>query len=117
MRYMLLIHTDESAVPAPPPDGATAMSADYAAYNEAMRKAGVVLAGDRLQPASTAASVRVKNGETVVLDGPYMEAKEQFGGYYMIDVPDIDQAIEWAARCPAAARGTVEVRQIWELTR
>jgi hypothetical protein len=117
MRYMLLIHTDESAAAAVPPEGLTRMSADYAAYTEAMNKAGVNLGGERLHPAATAANVRTRDGRTDVLDGPYADTKEQFGGYYIIDVPDLDQAIAWAARCPAAARGTVEVRPVWELQR
>ncbi len=117
MRYILLIHTDESAAATAPPEGITRMSADYAAYTEAMNKAGVNLGGERLQPAKTAANVRVRDGRTDVLDGPYADTKEQFGGYYLIDVPDLDQAIAWAARCPAAARGTVEVRPVWELSR
>jgi hypothetical protein len=115
MRYMLLIHTDEGATLAAPRDEITKMSADYAAYTEAMRKAGVLLGGDRLQPGHTAARISVRNGKTEVLDGPYAVTKEQFGGYQMIDVPDLDQAIAWAARCPAAQHGTVEVRPIWEL--
>jgi hypothetical protein len=117
MRYMLLLHTDESAAAALPAEGLTRMSADYAAYTEAMNKAGVNLGGERLQPAATSANVRVRQGSTDVLDGPYADTKEQFGGYYMIDVPDLDAAIQWAARCPAAARGTVEVRAVWELSR
>lgn len=114
MRYMLLIHTDDSG--AAQTQAARAMSADFAAYNQAMAKAGIRLAGDRLQPAATAAQVRIRGERTEVLDGPYADTKEQFAGYYLIDVPDLDQAIAWAARCPAAQRGTVEVRQIWELT-
>jgi hypothetical protein len=115
MRYMLLIHTDESAAAATPPEGLTRMSADYAAFTEAMNKAGVNLGGERLRPGVTSANVRVRDGRTEVLDGPYADTREQFGGYYLIDVPDLDQAVAWAARCPAAARGTVEVRAVWEM--
>lgn len=110
MRYMLLIHGNEKLMNATTPVG---MSPDYAAYNEAMAKAGIMLGGERLRPTTTAASVRIVDGKTEVLDGPYAETKEQFGGYYMIDVPDMDQAVAWAARCPAARYGTVEVRPIW----
>ena len=117
MRYMLLIHTDESDVPSVPPEGAARMSADYAAYSEAMNKAGVNLGGERLKPATMAARVRVRDGRTDVLDGPCAATQEKFDGYYLIEVQDIDQAIAWAARCPAAARGTVEVRPVWELNR
>jgi hypothetical protein len=112
MKYMLLIHGDEARMNTATPPGA-GMSPEFAAYDEAMRKAGIVLAGERLRPTSAATSVRVKDGKTEVLDGPYAETKEQFGGYYMIDVPDLDQAIAWAARCPAARQGTIEIRPIW----
>jgi hypothetical protein len=78
-----------------------------------MKKAGVLVGGERLRPTSDATTVRVKDGKTQVLDGPYAETKEQLGGYYMIDVPDLDAALSWAARCPGAATGTMEVRPIW----
>jgi hypothetical protein len=116
MRYMLLIHTDEGADLQIPKDQLTRMSADYAAYTEAMKKAGAFLGGERLQPARAAAKVSVRAGRTEVLDGPYAATKEQFGGYYIIEAPDLDQAIVWASRCPAAALGTVEVRPVWEMT-
>jgi hypothetical protein len=116
MRYMMLIHTPETAVADAVPAAATAMSADYAAYTQAMIKAGIYKGGDRLQPAGTAACVRFKEGQTEVLDGPYADSKEQFGGYYEIEVASLEEAVSWAARCPAAQRGTVEVRQIWEIT-
>jgi hypothetical protein len=115
MRYALLIHSDEGNLQAPAPGELTKMSADYAAFTEAMKKAGVYLGGDRLQPANTGAAVQTRDGQTTVLDGPYADTKEQFGGYYLIDVPNMDAAVQWATRCPAAARGTVEVRAIWEL--
>jgi hypothetical protein len=91
------------------------MMAAYAAYTEAMNKAGVLVGANRLRPAGSATSVRVTDGKTNVLDGPYAETKEQLGGYYMIDVPDLDAALTWAARCPGASHGTMEVRPIWEM--
>jgi len=84
-----------------------------AAYAEAMRKAGIYVAGERLHAAGTTTSVRVNGGKTHVVDGPYAEAREQLGGFHIIDVPDIDSALAWAARCPSAGRGVVEVRPIW----
>jgi hypothetical protein len=83
------------------------------AYAEAMRKAGILVGGERLRPAWDATRLRVAEGRTQVMDGPYAEAKEQLGGFHIIDVPDRDTAIAWAARCPSAARGRVEVRPIW----
>ena len=89
------------------------MLAAYGAYTEAMKKAGVH--GRRRAAAAdlAATTVRVANGKTEVLDGPYAETKEQLGGYYMIDVPDLDAALSWAARCPGASHGAIEVRPIW----
>lgn len=115
MRYMLLIHTDEGKLA--PPTAATSMSADYAAYTEAMKKAGILLGGERLHPAATASRINVRDNKAEVLNGPYADTREQFGGYYLIDVPDVETAVSWAKRCPAAARGTVEVRAVWEMTR
>jgi hypothetical protein len=116
MQYMLLIYGTESAVLAATQETATKMSAAYAAYTEAMSKAGIIVGGNRLRPTSTASSVRVTDGKTQVLDGPYADTKEQLGGYYMIDVPDLDAALSWAARCPGANHGTIEVRPIWPMT-
>jgi hypothetical protein len=113
MKFMLLIHGDEKTMNAATPSDATVMSADYTAYNEALVKAGAMLAGSRLRPTSDAASVRVRDGKTEVLDGPYAETKEQFGGYYLIEAADMDAAMDWASKCPAARRGTIEVRPIW----
>jgi hypothetical protein len=87
--------------------------ASCVAYAEAMRKAGILVGGDRLRPAWTAKIVHVAGGQTRLLDGPYAEAKEQLGGYHVIDVPDLEAALAWAARCPSARRGRVEVRPIW----
>ena len=81
-----------------------------------MKKAGVHKGSNRLQPISSATTVRVANGKSQVLDGPYIESKEQLGGYYLIDVPDLDSALSWAARCPGASHGTVEVRPVWALS-
>jgi hypothetical protein len=80
---------------------------------EALTKSGALKASGRLQPTSTATTVKVTNGKTQVLNGPYAETKEQLGGYFLIDVPDLDAALSWAARCPGSSHGTVEVRPIW----
>jgi hypothetical protein len=83
------------------------------AYVEAMRKAGIYVGGERLRAVSSTTSVRVADGRTHVIDGPYAESREQLGGFHVIDVPDLDAALQWAARCPSASRGVVEVRPIW----
>jgi hypothetical protein len=90
--------------------------AAYGAYTESLKKAGLLLSSDRLKPVGTATTVHVNSGKTQVLNGPYAETKEQLGGYYLIDVPDLDAAISWAARCPGASHGTIEVRPVWEMS-
>ena len=112
MQYMLLIHGDEAAMAQARKEDMAGMMAAYGAYTQAMKEAGVMLAGERLHPASTATIVRAKNGKTEVVNGPYAEAKEQLGGYYVIEAPDLDAAIAWAARCPGARFGSMEVRPI-----
>jgi hypothetical protein len=116
MQYLLMLHVEEAGwsklSKAQQEEGVAA----YAAYTEALKKAGVHKGSNRLQPTSTATTVRVANGKSQVLDGPYIESKEQVAGYYLIDVPDLDAAISWAARCPAASHGAVEVRPIWAMS-
>jgi hypothetical protein len=115
MKYLLLIHQNEAAMLAAGQEAAARRFSAYAAYTEAMTKAGAYLGGQRLRQSTTASTVRVREGKTEVLDGPYAETKEQLGGYYLIDVPDLDAALSWAARCPGAQYGAVEVRPIWEM--
>ena len=115
MRYMLLIYGNEAALEANKKDVEKMLPA-YVAYTEALKKAGVIVGGDRLHPSTTATTVRVANGKTNVLNGPYAETKEQLGGYYMIDVPDMDAALTWAARCPGASHGAIEVRPVWSMS-
>jgi hypothetical protein len=112
MQYMLMIFGSESGRQKYSKEENNQMFAAYGAYTQALRTAGVMKAGDPLQPSSTATTVRVKAGKTEVLNGPYAETKEQLGGYYIIDVPDLDAALSWAARCPGASVGTIEVRPI-----
>ncbi len=113
MKYMLLVYVNEAAWPTLTPALQQQGMAAYNAYTEALKQAGVLAGSDRLKPSTSASTVRVANGKTKVLDGPYAEAKEQLGGYYMIDVPDLDAALSWAARCPGANHGVVEVRPLW----
>jgi hypothetical protein len=112
MQYMLLIAADEAGMAYASEEEGRAIMGAYMAYTQAMKEAGVLRAGDALQPTSTATTVRVRDGKTQVLDGPYAEAKEQLGGYYLIDVPDLDAALSWAAKCPGASTGTMEVRPV-----
>jgi hypothetical protein len=115
MRYLLNIYASEAQEDAMSPEATGQLMQAYGAYTEALVKAGVLQGGERLRPSTDAASVRVRSGKTEVLNGPYAETREQLGGYYLIDVPDLDAALSWAARCPTSSYGTIEVRPIWEM--
>ena len=116
MQYLLMIYANEGAwdslTPAQQEEGVGA----YFAYAEALTEAGAFVTSSRLTPSASATTVRLENGKSQVLDGPYADSKEQLGGYYLIDVPDLDAAISWAARCPGAAHGIVEVRAQWDMS-
>jgi hypothetical protein len=114
MRYLLLIYTEETDV-APPPDVAEASHAAYGQFTAEIKRRGLFLGGEALTPTSTATTVRVVDGETVATDGPFAETKEALGGYYLIEARDLDEAIEVAAKIPAASAGSIEIRPIWEL--
>ena len=115
MKYMLLIYGNEAAMQARSEKQMNEMLGAYAAYTKAMRDSGAFVAGDRLQPSANATTVSTANGKNKVLNGPYAETKEQLGGYYIIDVPDLDAALSWAARCPDAQHGVLEVRPIFQM--
>ena len=108
MRYMMIIHHDDEAMAKAPQ---RELWAEYAAFNEALNKAGAGFSGGlRLSPGKQGTVVRSRAGKTDVLDGPYADTREQFGGYFIIEAPDMDAALEWAAKCPAAQWGPIEVR-------
>jgi hypothetical protein len=115
MQYLLMLYSEEAQwnkmTPAQQEQGVAA----YGAYTEALKKAGALVGSNRLQPSTSATTVRVENGKSQVLDGPFVDSKEQIGGYYLIDVPDLDAALSWAARCPGAGHGTIEVRPLWSM--
>jgi hypothetical protein len=115
MQYLLLLHADESAFTRMTPEQQAQGMAAYMAYTEALVKAGAYKGSNRLQPVATATTVRVLDGMSQVLDGPYADSKEQLGGYFLIDAPDLDAALSWAARCPGASHGIIEVRPIWDM--
>lgn len=115
MEYLLLIYSNESAMQKAPKEASAQMHNAYVAYTEAMQKAGVMVGGNRLRPATEATTVRAPNGKKTVLNGPFAETKEQLGGYYLIEAPDLDAALAWAARCPGAQHGSIEVRPVWAM--
>jgi hypothetical protein len=112
MRYLLTLYTDESLNEAATPDEMTSMMDEYTKLTREWQDRGVMLSGEGLDPSSTATTVRVRGGERLITDGPFAEAKEQLGGYYVLDCGGLDEAIELAARIPAARRGCVEVRPV-----
>ena len=116
MQYMLLIVGDADLVGKAHAEDMKNLMGAFMAYTKAMRDAGVMLEGDPLQPANTATTVKVRDGKTQVLDGPFADSKEQLGGYYLIAVPDLDTALEWAARCPGAPYGAIEVRPVMNMS-
>ena len=115
MKYMLLIYREEAGMQAMSEPDRTQTMAAYGAYTQAMMQSGTFVDGGRLRPSNAATTVRVANGKTEVLNGPYAETREQLGGYYMIEAADLDAALSWAARCPGASGGAIEVRPIWEM--
>jgi len=114
MKYLLLIYADEHAFEAMSDAERHEVYAAYDALMKDLADKGHSLAGDELQPTSTATTVQVRNGERLVTDGPYAETKEQLGGYFLIDVDDLDAAIDIAARIPSVHQGSIEVRPIAE---
>jgi len=116
MQFILMLYSEEAGWSKLTKAEQEQAMAAYNAYTEALTTAGVLKSVNRLQPSSTATTVRVTNDTPQVLDGPFMDAKEQLGGYYIIDVADRDAAIAWAARCPAARHGVIEVRAFWGST-
>ena len=113
MRYMFLIYGEEPATP-PSQEELDAEMAEWWKYDNAIKESGLFLAGDALQPSQTATTVRLKGDERIVTDGPFAETREVLGGYYLIDAPDLDTAMDWAARCPGAKYGSMEVRPVME---
>jgi hypothetical protein len=116
MQYLLMIYGDETSWPRMTQVQQEQGVAAFAAYTEALKKAGVHKGSNRLRPTNTGTTLRTVDGKAQVLDGPYADTKEQLGGYYLIDVPDLDSAISWASRCPAMQYGSVELRPIWDMT-
>ncbi len=105
-QYMLLIYSSGS----PTPEQMQAEMPKWFAYTQELQESGAMVAGDALQPVEAATTVRVRDGETVVTDGPFAETKEALGGYYLIDVLDLDAALAWAAKVPNVGYGSIEVR-------
>jgi hypothetical protein len=112
MQYLLLIHDDEALWAGMTEKERNAYFQEYMAYTNDLIETGAYVGGNQLQPTETATVVRVRDGETLTTDGPFAETKEQLGGYYLIDVETLDEALEWAAKIPSARLGAIEVRPV-----
>jgi hypothetical protein len=112
MKYLCLIYENEQLWATMSEAEANAAMGDYFAFTDTYRESGHVLAGDALQPTTTATTVRVRNGKTQMTDGPFAETKEQLGGYYLIEAKDLDDAVKIAAKIPSARIGSIEIRPI-----
>jgi hypothetical protein len=114
VKYLLMIYGDERGFDQMSEDERKAVYEEYDAFANDMAAKGKMVGGDELRPTTTATTVRVRDGERLVTDGPFAETKEQLGGYFMVDVEDLDAAIEAAARIPGAKTGSIEVRSVVE---
>ena len=114
MKYLAIIYNDESGYANATPEDIGRVFAAHGAFGEASREAGVFLGGEGLQPIATATTVRVRDDERMLTDGPYAETKEQLGGYYLLECKDLDDALNWAAQIPEAKTGAIEVRPIMD---
>jgi hypothetical protein len=115
MRYLVLIYDEQTANPSPePPDPAVwgPVMAEYDAYSQMLRDRGAYVAGEALQPVTTATTIRVRDGRTMTTDGPFAETKEALGGFYLIEAKDLDEALDLGGKCPGAKLGSIEVRPI-----
>ena len=112
MQYLLLINDDESQWGDMPEDERNAVYAEYTGYTEQLQASGSLVGANQLQPSSTATVVHVEDGKTITTDGPFAETKEVLGGYYLIDVETLDEALECAAKIPSARYGHIEVRPV-----
>jgi hypothetical protein len=112
MKYAFNIYGDESRRASASEEDQLAMSQAYGALTQEMQEKGVLVAGEGLYPTQTATTVRVREGDRDVTDGPFAETKEQLGGFYVLDVKDLDEAIEWAAKIPGSQFGSIEIRPV-----
>ncbi len=114
MRYLLMIYSPESYYETLSEQQMGELMAGYGQFTEELTGAGVMGASERLQPTATATTVRLREGKLNTTDGPFAETKETIGGFYLIDVKDLDAAISWAKKIPTASYGSIEIRPIWE---
>jgi hypothetical protein len=114
MKYLCLIYEDESTYATMPKEEADAVFGEYFSFTEGIKQSGHLLGGEALQPTPSATTLRVRNGKISTTDGPFVETKEQLGGYYLINAKDLNDAIQVASKIPGARYGAVEVRPVME---
>jgi hypothetical protein len=114
MKFLLTIYNDERSWVEASPEEVGQIMAAYEAFGREVTEAGAFLSGEGLQPTATATTVRVRDGERILTDGPFAETREQLGGYYLLECANLDEAIGWAAKIPGAAGGCVEVRPVMD---
>lgn len=116
MQYLLMIYADEADRADKTPEEMQGYLAAYGEFTKELQEAGKMIAGDALEPVSTATTVRVRDGKTLTVDGPFAETKEQLGGYYLVEADDLDDALAIAAKIPTATHGSIEVRpiKVWD---
>jgi hypothetical protein len=117
MKYLILVYFDEKAGAKVPKEEIEAAMVNFNAWSDAMEKAGMLAATEVLHPTSSATTVRRQNGKTITTHGPFAETQEQLGSFYLIEAQDLDEAIDWASRCPATEWGSVEVRPVMEFAK
>jgi hypothetical protein len=115
MKYMLFLFEDEDKFDSLPEQEQGKIIGEYMDYSAALAKVGAMVGGNPLEHSRTSRRIRLANGAPRVEDGPFTDSKEQLGGYYIIEAANLDEALEWAARCPAAHYGSIEVRPVWEM--
>jgi hypothetical protein len=117
MKYLCLIYENEKSFETMPPADGEAIMNEYFALNEGLRRNGQYVAAEALQPTQTATTVKVRNGKVSTTDGPFLETKEQLGGFYLIEAKDLNDAIQVAAKIPSARFGSVEVRPVMDFSK
>jgi hypothetical protein len=115
MKYLMMILGSEAEEAKATPEQIREVMGAYGAFTNEVKEKKIYVGGERLRPVSTATTVRVRGGKTTTTDGPFAETKEQLGGFYLLDCKDLDEAIEYAAKIPAASSGCVEIRPIWSM--
>lgn len=116
MQYLLLLYASESGFTSMTPEEQAAGAAEYSRFTDELKQSGKWVGSNRLTPVASATTLRLREGKRLVTDGPFVETKEQLGGYYLINAKDLDEALAIAARCPGARHGSIEVRPVWDMS-